>query len=49
MDGAIKVRNDTKKRLVRIKAEFEKRSGKIATMDDVIRELLNTYEGVKRS
>ena len=45
--SAIKIRGDNYKRLVRIKAEIEQRSGKIASMDDVIRELLKKYEGVR--
>lgn len=47
MDGVIKVKSGNYAKLVRIKGELEKRSGKIATMDDVILELLKEYTGVR--
>lgn len=47
MSKAVKVKPNNYERLVRIKAEIEKRSGKIASMDDVVRELLKKYEGVR--
>ena len=49
MDKAVKVKPNNYKRLVRMKALIEQRSGKIVSMDEVIQELLNKYEGVKKT
>lgn len=47
MDKAVKVKPNNYERLVRVKAEIERKTGKITSMDEVIEKILDKYEGVR--